>query len=195
MYQAASVWNKLSEYKYSLTYGYKNKLYEINLTFSPNDFPHLAGFQYLKDLALPKYNRSKILSRILNGTLNLKQIQKATQYEKMVLPRLEVLVQIKDALDNDFNLFSYMPDKYPFHTQIKADYLISHHSDIVSLVFIVQSYVDDSAQCNYLCCSTFKQGERNYESNQRPRVLLKKERIHINSGSSAILLDKLSSQN
>lgn len=55
-YQAASVWNELTEYNYPLTYGYKNKLYKINLTFSPEDFPHLAGFQYLRDIALPGFN-------------------------------------------------------------------------------------------------------------------------------------------
>lgn len=55
-YQSAFVWNELTEYNYLFTYGYKNKLYEINLTFSPDDFPHLAGFQYLKDIALPRFN-------------------------------------------------------------------------------------------------------------------------------------------
>ena len=53
-YQAASVWNELTDYKYVFTYGYKNKLYTINLSFLSEDFPHLAGFQYLKDLSLQK---------------------------------------------------------------------------------------------------------------------------------------------
>ena len=56
LYQAASVWKNLTEYHYIITYGYKNKLYTLNLTFSPEDFPHLAGFQYLRDLSLPRYN-------------------------------------------------------------------------------------------------------------------------------------------
>lgn len=172
-------------------YGYKNKLYSINLTFSAEDFPHLAGFQYLKDISLPRYNPGKIVSRILDGTIKLEQIQKGRQYEKMVLTRLEALVRMKDTLDNDFNLFSYMPRMYPFYTQIKADYLISRHSDITSFVFIIQTNADGTAKCDYLCCSAFKQTERNYEANQRARTLLKKKRIHINSNSSTILLDKL----
>ena len=32
---------------------YKEKLYQINLTFLPEDFSHFTGFQYLKDLTLP----------------------------------------------------------------------------------------------------------------------------------------------
>ena len=193
-YQAASVWNELTDYKYVFTYGYKNKLYTINLTFLSEDFPHLAGFQYLKDLSLPKYNRKKIISQILDGTIKLEQIKKAAQYNEMVVPRLEALVRIKDTLDNEFMLFSYMPRMYPFYTQIKADYLITSRSDIKSFVFIIQSNADGSAKCDFSCCSTFKQGARDYESNQRPRSLLKKERIHISSCSSTILLDKLTPQ-
>ena len=121
-------------------------------------------------------------------------IQKAALYEEMVVPRLEALVRINDTLDNEFNLFSYMPRMYSFYTQIKADYIISCHSDITSFVFIIQSNADGYAKCDYLCCSTFKQGARDYESNQRPRTLLKKERIHIRSGASTILMDKLSQQ-
>ena len=189
------MWNELTEYNYLLTYGYKNKLYEMNLTFSPEDFPHLAGFQYLKDIVLPRYNPKKTVSRILDGTIKSEQIQKAVQYEKMIVPRLEALVRIKDTLDNDFELFSYMPRMYPFYTQIKADYLISRHSNITSFVFIIQANTDSTAKCDYLCCSAFKQENRNYEANQRSLALLKKERIHISTNASTILLDKLSTPN
>ena len=99
-YDAASIWNEPTEYNYIFTYGYKNTLYTISLTFSQEDFPHLAGFQYLKDITLPRYNPEKIVSRIRDGTITLAQIEKAS-------------------------LFSYMPQMYPFYTQIKADYLIS----------------------------------------------------------------------
>lgn len=191
-YQAASIWNELTEYNYLLTYGYKNKLYKINLTFSPEDFPHLAGFQYLKDIALPRFNPEKTVFRILDGTIKSEQIRKSTQYEEMIVPRLEALVRMKDTLDNDFKFFSFMPRMYPFYTQIKADYLISCHSDVTSFVFIIQDDADSTTKSDYLCCSVFKQGDRDYESNQRPRVLLKKERIHIATNTSTILLDKLS---
>lgn len=168
LYQAASVWNELTEYNYLLTYGCKNKLYEINLTFSPEDFPHLAGFQYLKDIVLPRYSPQKTVSRILDGTIRAEQIQK--------------------------KLFSYMPRMYPFYTHIKADYLISHHSDTTCFVFIIHANTDSSAKCNYLCCSAFKQQKRNYETNQRSRTVLKKERLHIRTNTSTILLDKLSTK-
>ena len=44
LYRAATVWKELTGYHYRLTYGYKGELHQINLTFSSEDFPHLAGF-------------------------------------------------------------------------------------------------------------------------------------------------------
>ena len=43
--QSAQAWKEITEYRYLFTYGYKNQLYPINLTFSLEDYPHLAGFQ------------------------------------------------------------------------------------------------------------------------------------------------------
>ena len=70
------------------------KLY-INLTFSFEDYPHLADFQYLKDVSLPNYTSSKIVERILEGKIAFEQIQKAAQYSEMVKPRLEALIHLK----------------------------------------------------------------------------------------------------
>jgi hypothetical protein len=43
--QSAFAWQEITEYRYLFTYGYKHNLYPINLTFSLEDYPHLAGFQ------------------------------------------------------------------------------------------------------------------------------------------------------
>jgi len=100
---------------------------------------------------------------------------------------------LKNILESDFRLFSYMPKMYPFTTTIKADYLISSHLDLVDFVFIIQSSYNGAAKCDYLCCSAFTKGERDYETNQRMRTLLKKERIHIATNTSTILYDRLQS--
>lgn len=192
LYQAASVWKNLTEYLYIFTYGYKNKLYTINLTFSPQEFPHLAGFHYLKDVSLPRYNSEKIMDKILSGKITLAQIEKGMQYIDVVKPRLEALTRFHDILETNFNLFSYMPHMYPFTTTIKADYLISSHLDLASFVFIIQTVPNGNAKCDYLCCSAFTKGNRDYETNQRPRTILRKERIHIATNTSEILYDKLS---
>lgn len=192
--QSAIAWKEITEYRYLFTYGYKKKLYPINLTFSPEDYPHLAGFQYMKDISLPNYTSAKMVDRILDGKITFSKIQEAAQYEELIKPRLEALINLKNSLDNEFTLYSYMPRMYPFITGIKADYLIASHFEINSFVFIIQATPLGDAKCDFLCCSIFSKGDRDYETNQRSRALLKKERIHISSDTTAVLMDKLTPQ-
>ena len=192
--QSALAWKELTEYRYQFVYGYKKTLYPINLMFSYEDYPHLAGFQYLKDISLPNYSSAKIADRILEGKITFEQIKKAERYEEMVKPRLEALIQLKNSLDNDFNLYSFMPRMYPFITNIKADYLIASHIVIDSYIFIIHTSPTGDAKCDFLCCSAFTKGERDYEANQRKRTLLVKERIHIPSNTTTVLLNKLNTE-
>ncbi|MFQ7319184.1 MAG: PBECR4 domain-containing protein [Massilimicrobiota timonensis] len=194
LHQSAKAWKEIIEYRYLFTYGYKKQLYLINLTFSLEDYPHLAGFQYMKDISLPNYSSSKIVDRILEGKILFETVQKATQYDKMIKPRLEALIHLKESLDNEFNLYSYMPKMYPFITNIKADYLISSHFSIDNFIFIIKASSQGEAKCDFLCCSIFEKGERDYETNQRLRKLMKKERIHLPSNTTDILLDRLTTQ-
>lgn len=192
--QSAMAWKEITEYCYLFTYGYKKQLYLINLTFSLEAYPHLAGFQYMKDISLPNYSSAKVADRILEGKIQFKKIQEAVQYEDMIRPRLEALVHLKESLDNEFNLYSYMPRMYPFITGIRADYLISSHFSVDNFIFIIKANSQGELKCDFLCCSIFEKGERDYEVNQRPRILMKKERIHIPSNTTIILLDRLSKQ-
>ena len=111
---AASAWTELTEYRYSFTYGYRKQLYTICLSFSAQDFPHLAGFQYLKDIQLPKFNPPKAVEMILSGKIKYDTVQKSAQFDNLVKPRLLALVHLKDTLENDFGLYSFMPRFYPF---------------------------------------------------------------------------------
>ena len=191
--QSAQAWKEITEYRYLFTYGYKKKLYSIHLTFSLEDYPHLAGFQYMKDIALPNYSSSKIVDRILDKKILFKKVQCAARYKEMIEPRLEAIIHLKESLDNDFHLYSYMPQMYPFTTSITADFLISSHININNFIFIIKATSHDPLKYDFLCCSIFKKGRRDYETNQRARALLKKERIHIPSNTTDILLDRLTS--
>lgn len=119
------------------------------------------------------------------------QISKGIQYENLVNPRLESLIRLKDILEKDFKIFYFMPHKYPFTTMIKADYLISCHLDLVSFVFIIQSAPNEQNKSDYLCCSAFTKGSRDYEANQPSRTILKKERLHIKTQTSTVLYNRL----
>ena len=138
LYRAAEVWKELTEYHYVFTYGYKGELHEIKLTFSPEDFPHLAGFHYLKDIALPRYSPRKTVDMILSDKITYDKVKKGTLYQEYVKPRLLALVRLKEILEQEFDLFSYMPQFYPFVTKIKADYLISSRIEPTAFVFIIR---------------------------------------------------------
>ena len=87
-----------------------------------------------------------------------------------------------------------MPRMYPFITGIKADYLISSHFSVDNFIFIIKANAQGELKCDFLCCSIFEKGDRDYEPNQKARTLMKKERIHIPSNTTDILLDRLSAQ-
>lgn len=186
LYKAACVWNELLQYKYTFIYGFKMKLYTINLTFSPEDFPHLTGFHYLKDLSLPRFTPGKTVFRVLDGTITQEQVEKGLQYEKMVKPRLLAIVALKDILDNEFSLYSFMPRFYSFVTSIKANYLIVSQLADTSFVFLIMDS-EQSNVANCICCSIFLKGDRNYEQNQRPYTLLKKIKTNLLNHSSQVL--------
>jgi hypothetical protein len=190
--QSILAWIEITEYRYIFTYGYKHKLYPITLTFSISEYPHLAGFQYMKDVALPNYASARIADYILNDKITFEQISTAAQYENMIKPRLEAIIHLKKCLDSDFTLYSYMPRFYSFKTTINADYVISSHTDFDSFVFILQEQQGFQDEHNFICCSGFVKGIRDYEENQRSRTLLKKERIHIPSDTTITIFDKLS---
>ena len=92
LYEAASVWKNISQYRYSLTYGLRQESYTITLSFFPEDFLHLAGFQYLKDVRLPHFTPAKSLQKILDGIITQEQIERSVNYKTKVEPRLLSLV-------------------------------------------------------------------------------------------------------
>ena len=106
-------------------------------------------------------------------------------------PRLLALVRLKEILEQGFDLFSYMPQFYPFVTKIKADYLISSRIEPTAFVFIIRESPYGNAVCDFLCCSTFEESGRDYRANQRSRTLLKKERVHIETQDTVVLYDRL----
>ena len=152
--KAASVWKSISDYQYNFIYGYKKKLYTIKLTFSPSDFPHLAGFQYLKDLTLPRFTPAQTVNRILDGTITQDMVETGADYEGLVKPRLMALVALENMLDNEFTLYSFEPRFYSFVTSINADYLIASHIDGTSYVFMIREG-ERSIVSDCVCCSTF----------------------------------------
>lgn len=195
LYDAAIAWNALANYCYVFTYGYKKKLHTIRLMFPPERFRHIAGFQYLKDISIPRYNPSKTLDMILSGKIPSSKIEKSIYYEDSIKPRLQAIIRLKQTIEDDFSFYSFMPLFYSFPTRIQADYLISSASEPVDFIFIIKANSHGSVEiCDFVCCSAFTQTNRDFRENQRPRVILKKERLYLPTGQSTVLYDKLSLQ-
>ena len=128
---------------------------------------------------------------ILSGKITYDKVKKGTLYQEYVKPRLLALVRLKAILEQEFDLFSYMPQFYPFVTKIKADYLISSRIEPTAFVFIIRESPSGNAVCDFLCCSAFEESGRDYRANQRSRTLLKKERVHIETQDTVVLYDRL----
>ena len=64
----------------------------------------ILHFHFMKDLSLPNYNSSKIVTRILEGKIPFEKIQAAAHYKFLIEPRLKALIHIKESLDNEFTL-------------------------------------------------------------------------------------------
>lgn len=128
------------------------------------------------------------MNMILSGKISHSQIEKSSQYEESVKPRLEALIRLRETLEQDFQLHSY----YSFTTQIKADYLISSATAPVDFIFIIKSNSSDEISiCDFVCCSAFTQTKRDYRENQRSRSILKKERVHIATNTTTVIFDRL----
>ena len=187
--QAASVWKTILDYQYCFVYGYKKKLYTIMLSFSPADFPHLAGFQYLWDIEIPRFSPARTVDRILDGTITQAMVEKGANYGELVKPRLMALVALEEMLDNDFTLYSFMPRFYSFVTSIRADYLIASHYKNTSYVFMIREG-ERSVISDCVCCSAFVKDSRDYEQNQRSFALLHKSKTNLSSDTTSVLYVK-----
>ncbi|MBR4776284.1 MAG: hypothetical protein IK007_01580 [Lachnospiraceae bacterium] len=189
LYNAAATWTLLLDFTYEFVYGFKKKLYTVSVSFSPKEFYHLAGFHYLDDLSLPKYNAKKLLTNILTGTIKQEQIEKSIHYEALVKPRLIALSSLKTILDSAFAFYSFKPQMCPFHTSLKADYLIAGHLEDTHYIFLIkENQAGIISDC--ICSSTFIKEDRDYETNQRSYTLLKKSRTIISENITEVIYIK-----
>ena len=185
---AASAWEQLTKYEYDITYGYKNTLVNVCLSFESREFYHLAGFHYMRDVVPYKYRSSKMLDHVLNNRVTFDMAKKAQSYNDMVYPRLKALENLKQELENDFFLYTYLPTVYgSFRTTIRADYIIKTQGDFM---FIIKASVPANDD-EFHCCSIFEQGQRDYTENQQRRTILKKERIYLPTQEKTILFNKM----
>lgn len=170
--KAASSWISVCFKKLRIIYGFNNQIYTIEIVFLKEDFAHLAGFQYATDLkSIPRYNSKKILQKILDSSIRQAQIESAHKYQRMILPRLIALSNVSALIYGDISLYTYRPNQYSFHTELKADYCIKVKTPLHPYYFVIKNNNDPS----FSCCSTFIEESRDYTANQIEFAILKKE--------------------
>lgn len=183
---SANVWADLIDTTYVFTYGKKKLLHTVNLSFSEDRFSHIAGFQHLSDIVLPKMGSSKQrLSQVLDGTIRQADIEKSAFFKEYVEPRLFALLHLKTLLENDFTTYIFNAQKLSFYTDIESTYLIVGKTP--GIVFL---FTDHDATCDYYPKSLFLKGNRDYTLNQTKITLLRKVRVVRTTGEATVLFNK-----
>lgn len=105
------------------------KTQEIKLNFAESDFFHLAGFQYLTDISIPR-NRKNTLKYIFDGKITDIFLQKSrffqsSQSNKNIRSRIEELRFLEKYLDTDniIRIYSTRNIRH-LYSMIDAEYMI-----------------------------------------------------------------------
>lgn len=124
---AAKEWRRLLDTSYKILLGHRNKQYEINLCFDKVDFYHLSGMHYAIDVDFKirksEYYGDKLLDVVLSKKIDDKAIEKSEKW-KMIEGRLKGILNLRNLIDSEFQIYKYSSKKLSFHSSIEATYLI-----------------------------------------------------------------------
>lgn len=164
---SAKNWKSLLDYRIEIAYGFKNKIEIINISFDAEDYYHLAGFHYSKDVSLPKFSKDKYIQKVLDEKIKLDMIKKSDNYDGFISPRLNALCSVTGILNGNFRLYKYNPIFYSFHSNIVADYILFDAITNTPYFLFVRQNDYGSEEIEYKAISIFEQSDRNYIENQK----------------------------
>ena len=188
--QALTAFVKLFDYNYKFIISCQKKLNEIKLTFVDKDFYHLAGFQYLKDIDIPK-TPNVLYQKINNDKINDAYLETSVCYEKVndsyanVKNRIWGLQFLREYLENKNLVCKYV--KYMnIYSRIEAEYLIiSTLNHKTAYIFIRKRNNQD----DYCICSFFIEPETEYKGIKA--YWLFKSKINIYTNEEEIFYNRL----
>lgn len=137
----------------------------------------MAGFQYMKGLNLPKYDKSQYLNKVIDGEITYSQIAKAENFEKMILPRLKGIVNLNELLHSKFKTYIFNKRVLNFNTDLKAKLLITNKElSTVVFLFLDKDSEADEDPIPVFCRSVFiEDANRDYTTNQKAIRIMYKE--------------------
>ena len=137
IYEAAAKYVVLSQYEYRFVLSKSRKCRIVKVNFLHEDFYHLTGLQYIKEIDLPK-NRKRIMDDIIfRHKITDSILEKSKTYtnplqDKDIKSRIDHLRFLEEYLDNDNiikvfttrnqqNMSSLINADYIIESQIKGD--------------------------------------------------------------------------
>lgn len=172
---AAIAWNALHNVNYIFDIGRKGELKRIKLSFLDEDFPHLAGMQYARDVDFgirkAEYYGKKLIPALLNKCMDDTKIEASRNWIR-ISGRLMAIINLQNTLDNNFIIVSFDKSKVKGYSQIDAEFVIkSTITDDIYFVFF------DERSGLYYCKSAFRKETIDYADNQSAMTLLQKVKI------------------
>lgn len=187
---ALNAFRKLLDYQYHFTIAYSKKLFDILLVFDERDFHHLAGFQYLSDIDIPK-SAKQLFSKIDSGKINDNTLSDSVNYLKVndsyanVKDRIHGLQFLREYIESNNIIFKYVKNMNRY-SSIKADFMIKSTVDHKeAYIFIRKRSKSDT----YCICSFFANPGAEYKGVRS--YWLYKSKINLLNDTEEVFLDKL----
>ena len=188
---ALNAFRKLLDYQYHFAISYSKKMFDILLVFDERDFHHLAGFQYLSDIDIPK-SAKQLFCKIDSGKINDNTLSDSVNYLKVndsyanVKDRIHGLQYLREYIESNNIIFKYVKNMNRY-SSIEADFMIKSIVDHKeAYIFIRKRSKSDT----YCICSFFVNPGVEYKGVRS--YWLYKSKINIDTNEETILYNRLS---
>lgn len=188
---ALNAFRKLLDYQYHFTISYRKKLVDILLVFDERDFHHLAGFQYLSDIDIPK-SAKQLFGRIDSGKINDNTLSSSVNYLKVndsyanVKDRIYGLQYLCEYIESNNIIFKYVKNMNRY-SAIEADFMIKSIVDHKEAYIFIRKRSKTNTYC---ICSFFVNPGVEYKGIRS--YWLYKSKINLSNDTEEVFFDKLS---
>ena len=188
---ALNAFRKLLDYQYHFTISYRKKLVDILLVFDERDFHHLAGFQYLSDIDIPK-SAKQLFGRIDSEKINDNTLSSSVNYLKVndsyanVKDRIYGLQYLCEYIESNNIIFKYVKNMNRY-SAIEADFMIKSIVDHKEAYIFIRKRSKTNTYC---ICSFFVNPGVEYKGIRS--YWLYKSKINLSNDTEEVFFDKLS---
>lgn len=166
---ACNIYQKFLCQNYLLTLGYNNKEQSLIVAFPTDEFRHLIGLQYLKDLVQLKTSAQSCFDKIKNTEISLSELQHSAYFQSHVATRLQNFVNVFDIfmssiLNNQIDFYRCNSSTvYPDRSKIVADYmLVLNHKNQRFYLFLKECQLKNTTISYYTPISFFVQEQLDF---------------------------------